>query len=100
MDLFNCEKKYNLDGPDVLWYYWIAEISFESKGWWGGSVTLWVAFLANIDINYTLIDDTQYEFVHKSIQSKSLPSYTDDELRAIWGVLGVIVNFLRGKSEA
>ena len=61
--IFSNEKKFNLDGPDGIYYYWHDlrnDKEYFSKRQQGrGSVMLWGAFSANGKLNLAFIEELQ-----------------------------------------
>jgi transposase len=61
--VFSDEKKWNLDGPDGLQYYWHdtrkEEEYYKNRQSGGGSVMVWAAFLANGKSDIGFLDGTQ-----------------------------------------
>ncbi|OQS55782.1 tc3a [Ecytonucleospora hepatopenaei] len=72
--IFSDEKKFNLDGPDGLNYYWhdksLPVKTFSKRQCGGGSVMVWAAFTAQGTLHLEFIEGTMTSGSYKKLMER------------------------------
>jgi predicted transcriptional regulator/transposase len=79
--IFSDEKKFNLDGPDGLHYYWHDlskdEINFSRRALGGGGVMIWAGFSKAGKTSLEFVSDTMNSSIYIDVLEKNLIPFID-----------------------